>query len=170
MNGHQNHIIEGEHSPKEVIKFGLVIAGILLASIVAMRVYGPVSLEGWARWFMGIFFLVFASFKFIGYQMFTLMFAGYDVLAKRLKAYAYGYPFVELGLGILYIFNLIPATRDLLTVVVLGIGTIGVVQEIKKRSGVHCACLGNVIKLPLSTVSFVEDSGMGLMALAMLFL
>jgi hypothetical protein len=51
----------------------------------------------------------------------------------------------------------------------MGVGTIGVYQEIKKRSGVHRACLGNVIKLPLSTVSLIEDVGMGLMAMFMLF-
>jgi hypothetical protein len=43
-----------------------------------------------------------------------------------------------------------------------------VAQELKRRAGIHCACLGNVIKLPLSTVSLVEDIGMGLMAAAML--
>lgn len=129
------------------------------------------GMQGWQeflRYFMGVFFVVFASFKFVGYSMFAMMFAGYDVVAKRFKPYAYAYPFIELVLGIMYLDNSAPFARDIITVVVMGVGTIGVVQELQKRSGIHCACLGNVIKLPLSTVSLVEDVGMGLMALAML--
>ncbi len=165
-----HHMPEGEHSPKEVAKFILVIGGILLTSVLLTKLYGPHSFEGWGRWFMGIFFVVFASFKFIGYQMFAMMFAGYDIVAKRFKPYAYAYPFIEVALGLLYIFNLIPDIRDLLVVIILGVGTIGVTKETQKRSGIHCACLGNVIKLPLSTVSLLEDAGMGLMAFIMLLL
>ncbi|MCA9308873.1 hypothetical protein KC973_00695, partial [Candidatus Saccharibacteria bacterium] len=93
-----------------------------------------------------------------------------DVIAKRFKPYAYLYPFIELGLGVLYLLNLAAAYRDAVTLVIMGVGVVGVTQEIKKRSGIHCACLGNVIKLPLSTVSLVEDAGMGLMALIMLLM
>lgn len=163
------HMVDGESSPKEYFKFALVLVGIIAVSIWLFQASGSVSLVNWMRWFMGVFFVVFAGFKFIGYQMFAMMFAGYDVLAKRVKAYAYAYPFIELGLGLLYLLNLAPVWRDLLTVLIMGVGTIGVTQEIKKRSGIHCACLGNVIKLPLSTVSLVEDVSMGLMAVVMLF-
>jgi hypothetical protein len=168
MDAH--HMVDGESSPKEYFKFALVLVGITVAATLLYQYFGSALLIDWLRWFMGVFFVVFASFKFIGYQMFAMMFAGYDVVARRVKAYAYAYPFIELALGLLYLFNLVPAFRDPLTLLIMGVGTIGVYQEIKKRSGVHCACLGNVIKLPLSTVSLVEDVGMGLMAAAMLVL
>lgn len=160
----------GEHSAKEVAKFVLVIACILVASLVLTKTYGPQTLEGWSRWFMGAFFVVFAGFKLAGYKMFVMMFAGYDVVAKRSKLYAHLYPFIELGLGIAYLANAAPVSRDIVTLAIMAIGSVGVVQEIKKRSGIHCACLGNVIKLPLSTVSLIEDAGMGLMALGVLLL
>lgn len=163
-------MVNGESSLKEYIKFALIILGVTALAWFLTIIYGPNTLAGALRWFMGVFFVVFASFKLIGYNMFVLMFAGYDVIAKRVKAYSYAYPFIELSLGILYLFNLIPNTRDLLTILIMGIGSIGVAQEIKKRSGIHCACLGNIIKLPLSTVSLIEDVGMGLMAFAMLML
>lgn len=159
-----------ESSPIEYFKFSLVIVAILL---ISLWLYSQSTQTGWGeylRWFMGIFFVVFAGFKFVGYKMFAMMFAGYDVVAKRYKAYAYAYPFIELSLGLLYLFDVAPGARDLVTLVVMGTGAIGVFQEIKKRSGIHCACLGNVIKLPLSTVSLIEDVGMGVMALAMLVL
>lgn len=167
MHDHDSsHMVSGENSPKEYIKFALVIISI---TVVAWLFNDG----GWAeylRWFMGVFFVVFAGFKLVGYKMFAMMFTGYDVVAKRFKPYAYAYPFIELSLGLLYLFDAVPMVRDVVTVLVMGVGTIGVAQEIKKRSGIHCACLGNVIKLPLSTVSLVEDVGMGLMALAMLLM
>ena len=100
--------------------------------------------------------------------MFKEMFAGYDVIAKRSKQYAAAYPFIELALGLAYLVNALPLTRDILTFVIMTVSSIGVFQEIRRRSGIHCACLGNVIKLPLSTVSLVENVGMGVMALVMI--
>jgi Methylamine utilisation protein MauE len=161
-------MVKGEYSPKEIAKFMLVIAGITITSWLLYRGYGQSGLVEFLRWFMGVFFLVFGSFKLIGYGMFVEMLAGYDVVAQRIKAYANVYPFIELALAGLYLANIAPIPRDLATVLVMGVGSIGVAQEIRRRSGIHCACLGNVIKLPLSTVSLIEDVGMGLMALIML--
>lgn len=169
--GHHHHnevSAQGEHSTTEVLKFIGVLVAITLLSTFLTNTYGTQSLGEWSRWFMGVFFLVFASFKLVGYKMFSMMFAGYDVVAKRFPLYAHLYPFIELALGIAYLTNFAPSIRDASTVLIMGVGSIGVIQEIRKRSGIHCACLGNVIKLPLSTVSLVEDVGMGLMALAML--
>jgi hypothetical protein len=169
-NEHEEHhkMVEGENSAIEYLKFFGVISVIISASFIISQNYTDGGYLELMRIFMGIFFLVFAGFKFIGYKMFAMMFAGYDVLAKRVKAYSYAFPFIELGLGIAYLSNLLPVYREVLTILVMGIGVIGVVQEIKKRSGVHCACLGNIIKLPLSTVSLTEDVLMVAMAVTML--
>lgn len=165
MSSEDHHMIAGEHSKKEIIKFAVVILAIASTAFLANWSGG---LENYLRWFMAIFFLVFAGFKFLGYEMFVVMFRGYDILAKKYRPYAYAYPFIEFILGVLYFLDLVPVARELLTIIIMAIGTKGVWQEVKKRSGVHCACLGNIIKLPLSTVSLVEDVGMGLMALVML--
>ncbi|MCW1907923.1 MAG: hypothetical protein KIH63_001110 [Candidatus Saccharibacteria bacterium] len=169
-NHHAHNMISAESSAKEYAKFAIVVAAITVLSYVLFLQFGEAGLQGYLRSFMGIFFIVFATFKFIGYEMFAVMYAGYDIVAKRFRPYAYAYPFIELGLGLLYVFDVMPNGRDLLTLVIMAIGSIGVAQEMKKRSGIHCACLGNVIKLPLSTVSLVEDVGMGLMAAVMLAL
>lgn len=169
-NHHAHDMISAESSVKEYAKFALVIAAITVVSCVLFLQFGETGLQSYLRWFMGVFFIVFATFKFIGYEMFAVMYAGYDIVAKRFRPYAYAYPFIELGLGLLYVFNVMPNWRDLLTLIIMAVGSVGVSQEIKKRSSIHCACLGNVIKLPLSTVSLVEDVGMGLMALVMLIM
>jgi hypothetical protein len=167
---HEHHteshhdMVAGESSAKEYTKLALILLAI---AFTAWSLHSG----GWSdylRLFMGVFFLVFASFKLIGFTMFAMMFAGYDIIAKKFRPYAYAYPFIELLLAFLYLVDMVPVLRDLLTLIVMSVGTIGVAQEIKKRSGIHCACLGNIIKLPLSTVSLVEDVGMGLMALVML--
>lgn len=161
-------MVEGESNAKEYLKFAGVIAGITLVSYFFYSLTDLSGISEWMRVFMGVFFLTFAGFKFAGYKMFPDMFATYDVVAKRFKPYGYAFPFIELALGLLYLTDTIPMARDVLTVIVMAVSSIGVFQEIKKRSGIHCACLGNVIKLPLSTVSLVEDVAMGLMALAMI--
>jgi hypothetical protein len=161
-------MVESQSSIREYVKFSSLIVVIILVSLFLKLRYGHDGYIDYLRWFMGIFFVVFALFKLVGYRMFTLMFSGYDIIARRFKPYSYAYPFIELLLGILYLTNQGARTLDTVTILVMGAGSIGVFQEIGRRSGIHCACLGNIIKLPLSTVSFVEDVGMGLMAIAML--
>lgn len=165
---HAHSMGGGEQSPKEIAKFISVLIGITLVSVVLWKFTQGHSLQDWMRWFMGVFFLVFGSFKLVGYKMFVDMFAGYDVVAKRFKSYSYAYPFIELALALAYLGNQLSPERDWATLIIMVVGTIGVAHEIKRRTGIHCACLGNVIKLPLSTVSLVEDLGMGLMALVMI--
>jgi hypothetical protein len=158
-----------ESSTIEYLKFSGVIAFIIVITLVS---YWSGDTDGWkdfARLFMGFFMVVFASFKLVGYSMFASMFKGYDPIAKVIPGYALAYPFIELFLGLLALFGELDTLRHLLVVVLMGIGSVGVIREIYfKRSGVHCACLGNIIKLPLSTVSLVEDLAMVLLAVLLL--
>lgn len=52
----------------------------------------------------------------------------------------------------------------------MAVSGIGVVASMLKRRRVQCACLGTMIKVPLGTVTLVEDFGMALMGLALLAL
>jgi len=52
----------------------------------------------------------------------------------------------------------------LTTLVVLGIGTVGVVKSNLSKQRIKCACLGDVFNLPMSTVTIVENVSMLLMA------
>jgi hypothetical protein len=167
---HHEEMVHGESSTKEYIKFALVLITIVGISAAINTIFGDGGWMEFMRWFMGVFLAVFASFKFLGYRMFAQMFAGYDVIAKRFMPYAYAYPFIEVGLAVLYLGDIAPLARDIFTVIFMSVSAVGVLQEIRKKSGVHCACLGNVIKLPLSTVSLIEDVGMGGMALIMLLM
>lgn len=127
----------------------------------------------WMRWmhdFMGFFLIVFSMFKFFNLEGFADGFQMYDLLAKPFRPYAYLYPFIELGLGLGYLAHWQPAVIYTATVVVMVFGSLGVFNALRKGLDVNCACMGTVLKVPLSTVALTEDLGMAAMAAAMLFL
>lgn len=160
-------MIPAEKTKKEYWKLAGIIFLIVICAAVMSTVVG-FDWQEWMRWFMGGFFVFFGSFKLIGYESFHLMFPVYDPIARKYKWYGYSYPFIELFLGFLYCSDLFPLFRDVTTIVLLGIGAYGVRKAIKAQQGINCACLGNIIKLPLSSVTLLEDVLMVAMAAIML--
>lgn len=118
----------------------------------------------WMRHFMAGFFIVFAFFKLLNIEGFASSYRMYDIIAQRWKAWGLVYPFVELGLGIAYLINAAPFWTNLVTVVVLGISSIGVIKSNLDKRKIKCACLGDVFNLPMSTVTIIEDLSMVAMA------
>lgn len=162
--------VMGQSNTKEYAKFSLLIVIIIVVAYGLSTLYPQTDLfiKDLMLKSMGVSLVVFAIFQLIGYKMFVSMFADYDPIAKRIKAYSYAYPFIGLGLGLLYIFNILALWRDIFTAIIMLVGAYGVWRTIReKKNTIHCACLGNIIKLPLSTVALIEDVVMGLMALIM---
>jgi hypothetical protein len=120
------------------------------------------------RYFMAGFFLVFSFFKLLDIPAFATAYAGYDLLAARWNGWGLVYPFVELALGIAYLSNFNPLLTHWATIIVMGFSAIGVIRAVTNKIQIQCACLGTVFKLPMSTVTIVEDVGMVLMAAWML--
>ncbi len=118
--------------------------------------------------FMGLFFIIFAMFKLIDLLGFVKGFAMYDLLTKRYRNYAYAYPFIELVLGLFYLAGFVPVLTNLVTVIIMFISAAGVILSIKRGMNLKCACLGTTLEVPLSTVSIIENVGMGVMALVLL--
>ena len=151
----------------------LILAYILGGSVLAqigVAGLGSVTLMETMRYFMAGFFLVFSFFKLLDVQAFADAYSGYDLLAKRWRGWALLYPFVELGLGVAYLTNVNPLATYWVTVVVMGFSAIGVVQAVLAKRSIQCACLGTVFKLPMTTVTIVEDLGMVAMAVWMLLM
>jgi copper chaperone CopZ len=122
----------------------------------------------WMRHFMAGFFLVFSFFKMLNLKGFAESYQMYDVVAKRIPAWAYIYAFIELGLGIAYAINFNPLITNAVTVIVMGISIIGVLQSVLNKKQIQCACLGAVFNLPMSTVTIIEDALMIAMSATML--
>jgi copper chaperone CopZ len=112
----------------------------------------------WMQHFMAGFFLVFSFFKMLNLKGFAKSYVMYDVVAKRLPAWAYIYAFTELALGIAFLVNFNPLIANSVTLVVMSISIIGVLQSVINKKKIPCACLGAVFNLPMSTVTIIEDA------------
>jgi hypothetical protein len=113
---------------------------------------------------MGYFFILLSLFKFFDLNGFVEGFQTYDLITKRFQPYGYLYPFIEFGLGIAYLtqFNLF--TVNWITLIIMLVSGTGVLKSILSGQKIKCACLGTALNVPLSTVSVLENFGMGAMA------
>ena len=148
----------------------LIIGFIVGVTLLAQFPFNNFSLMLWMRHFMAGFFLVFAFFKLLNIEGFANSYRMYDIIAAKWKGWGYIYPFVELGLGILYLINIAPVATNLVTFIVLGISSIGVIRSVVDKRKIKCACLGDVFNLPMSTVTIIEDLTMVMMAGTMLLM
>jgi len=147
----------------------LIIAGLIaLASLATTYDGATVARNDFMMNFMAGFFLVFSGFKLLDIKGFATGYATYDLLAKRVYGYGYIYPFLELALGLAYLtrFNLVMTNK--ITLALMIFSGAGVLVAIAKKQKFQCACLGTFIKVPLTTVTIIEDFGMAAMAGAML--
>jgi len=148
----------------------LILFYLLLASALAEVAFAPFDAMRAMRHFMAGFFFVFSFFKLLNLRAFADAYRMYDVVAMRWPAYGFVYPFIELGLGAAYLANLQPVAVNLVTLVVMGVSTLGIVRSLMKKQKIRCACLGTVFNLPMSFITLVEDLLMVAMAAAMLLL
>ena len=113
---------------------------------------------------MAGFFLTFSFFKFLDLKAFANAYRGYDLIAKRIPAYGFVYPFIELGLGISYLIGFAPFATNAVNIVVMGVSSVGVLRALISKNKIQCACLGAVFNLPMSTISLIEDLVMVVMS------
>jgi hypothetical protein len=161
------------HHSTESTKFEYFKFAVIIMAIVAFAYYLDANIttgtSEFLRYFMGIFMITFATFKFAGYKMFVEMFPMYDLVARRAKLYAYLFPFLEFGLGALFLLSAPVSVRSGLVILVMGVSAMGVINSVYiEKKTIQCACLGNIIKLPLSGVTIFEDVLMVVAAVAML--
>ena len=135
-------------------------------------IINAIVLIHWPKWnmtammhdFMGMFFMVFSFFKLLDIKGFQASFSMYDPLAAEWPAYGFIYPFIEFALGVCYIRDFVPDWVLWITIVILGITTVGVVKTLLKKRAIQCACLGSVLKLPMTEATFIENAIMLVMA------
>ena len=152
--------------------FPLLLILAYLLGVVGLTEYGSGSFH-WdraMRHFMAGLFLVFSFFKILNLTAFADAYMSYDVVARKLRAYGFIYPFIELALGAAYLVNFQPVATNLVTLIVMGVSSIGVIQSLLNKRKIRCACLGTVFNLPMSVITLVEDGLMVAMAAAMLLM
>lgn len=163
--------IQGETvgQPRESLYPLLLIVGFIagITILVAIRT-GSWAVDNLMSTFMAGFFVVFGFFKLLDLRGFTETYRTYDLLARNVQGWAWVYPFVEVGLGAAYLLALAPVATNVITLLLMGVGAIGVAKALLDKRRIRCACLGTVLNLPMTTVTLVEDLGMAAMAGAML--
>lgn len=125
----------------------------------------------WAEFmfdFMGLFYIVFSFFKMLDLKGFPDSFRMYDPLAKKIPLYAKVYPFIETALGLMFLMRYETTIALWISLVILGITTIGVTKTLLDKKSIRCACLGTALKLPMTEATFIENSIMIVMAILML--
>ena len=141
----------------------------LMALAASYAVYGPPLTVRAAEWFIAFSMCVLALLKLQDVETFSSMFLGYDLLGKRWVRYAYAYPYLEAGAGVLMVAG---ALNWLSIPVALFIGGIGAVSVFKAvyvdKREIKCACVGGASKVPLGFVSLTENLMMVAMAVWML--
>ncbi len=151
---------------KQLRPLFLIFAYITSASILMH--YSDFKISAFLADFMGLFFIVFSFFKFLDIKGFATSFSMYDPIAKRVNGYGQLYPFIELALGLAFLFRWNLPIALIGTLLVLGITTIGVVRVLRSKSTIKCACLGSVLNLPMTEATFIENALMIGMSIVML--
>jgi hypothetical protein len=141
-----------------------LIALIAVSAAAAFTINSGSGLMRWMHYFMGIFLCNFALLKLFSPQKFADGFQMYDLLAKKSRLYATIYPFLELALGLGYLSFRMNEAVYISSIILFGFSGIGVILSLRKGLKVNCACMGNILQVPLSTVTLTEDIAMVVMA------
>ena len=131
----------------------------LMSLAVAWMAYGAIMSLRVVELFVAISMCILGIQKLRDLNGFTNGFLGYDLLAKRYIPYAYIYPFVEAGAGILMIaggFAAKAAAPFALVVGSIGAWSVYKAVYIDKRD-INCACVGGNSRVPLGAISLTEN-------------
>ena len=118
--------------------------------------------------FMGLFYIIFSFFKILDIKGFYTSFKMYDPLAKKITIYGYIYPFIEILLGLMFLTRIEVNIALLITIIILGITSVGVTKTLLNKRTINCACLGTTLKLPMTEATFIENAIMITMAIVLL--
>lgn len=141
----------------------------LIALAASQAAYGTVLTVRAIEWFIAFSMAVLAMLKLRDLESFSSMFLNYDLLARRWIPYAYLYPFLELGVGVLMIAGVLTWLSAPVGLVIGGIGAVSVFKAVYiDRRELKCACVGGDSNVPLGFISLTENLMMIGMAIWML--
>jgi uncharacterized membrane protein YphA (DoxX/SURF4 family) len=150
-----------------------VILIFIYISVIAAISAGPgfgFSISRMLRVFMAGFFIAFSFFKLLDLEAFADSYSMYDIIAKKVRAWGYLYPFVELALGLALALNIFPLPVNYITLAVMSVSLVGVLQSVFNKRQIKCACLGTVFNLPMSFITILEDGLMIVMSVIMIII
>lgn len=137
--------------------FILIISLFTFVFIVSFFVNNSVLNDRFIEIYMSIIFTVFGLLKLYDLNKFTLIFSKYDIIARQINIYGYIYPFIELGLGILFYLEKYVNILMYITIGLMIISLISVLISMFQQKTLRCGCLGSFFHIPLSYVTISEN-------------
>ena len=137
---------------------------VIFCLLLSYAQVSPFELKKFMNYVMGYFFIFLSLFKFFDLKSFVEGFSTYDLMSRRFPLYGHIYPFIEFLLGVAYLAQFQLYVVNIITVIIMTISGAGVLKSILSGQKIKCACLATVLNVPLSTVSLLENFGMGVMA------
>lgn len=164
---HGQHIQSNFGGFKEYAKLAVVFVFIVTATSL---LGGRANLSTWLQNFMGMYLLVFGTFKLADLKMLAMYYPEYDIISRLLPWWSWFYPFLEVGLGLLFLFGVALAPLNIFMLILMSLNAAGVLNELAQKNKIRCACLGKFVNLPITTISLLEDILMVATAATMLLL
>lgn len=141
----------------------------LMALTTAYALSGAFPIVRILELFIAFSMCILGIQKLQNLSTFTTGFVQYDLLAQKDVRYAYLYPFVETGAGILMIAGLFTWIAAPAALVVSTVGAISVYKAVYlEKRDLQCACTGGGDGVPLGFISLTENLMMMAMAIWML--
>ena len=75
---------------------------------------------------------------------------------------------MEMLIGIALILQIFVLNVAAALIVLISISTIGVVQSIVTKKEIECACMGSKIKVPMTSLTLIENGIMMIMAISLM--
>jgi glutaredoxin len=146
--------------------FGMAAA---MAAALTWATMGTLWHAGLPMQFLIIAMCLLALQKLRDVEAFTGTFLTYDLLAQRWVPYAYLYPFLEGGAGLLMLAGVLTWLSAPVSIIMGAIGVVSIIKAvyIEKRE-LKCACVGGNSNVPLGMISLIESVAMVVMGLWML--
>ena len=161
-------VLSEAEEKKSLYPLFLIVGYIIGVVVFAGYSSDNLSYSWLMRQFMAGFFITFSFFKLLDLEGFVSAFRGYDLVARRYPAYGWAYPFIELVLGVSYLTGILLVPAYIATIIIMGVGAIGVLKVLLNKNSIQCACLGTVLNLPMTKVTLIENTTMVIMAALML--
>jgi hypothetical protein len=163
-HSHMKHDEQNNYTPLIV-----VFSYVALLSIIVPLSQNMISFKEWVFMVMGFWFVIFSLFKMIDLKGFAQGYQTYDLIAKKFPFWGFAFPFIELGLGVIHIWHIFSSQiTGIITLIVLVPALIGVAIKMIKKEPIECACLGTVLKVPLTNISLFENVLMIILAIVMI--
>lgn len=106
---------------------------------------------------MGSILILFGILKLYDIEKFMEIFQKYDIISKNIPLYSLIYPFIEILLGLYFLYSDKLTNVKLVTNFLMFISIISVSLSMIKGQTLRCGCLGAFFHIPLSYVTMSEN-------------